>query len=353
MKLRDRLAAIFSPTRKLTDLDGGILRAGGAWGGVEWIVPRARCHFLQIDLTAVGEKHRLSAATLAVKRAYPEAGCQHYIAGVDGMTLCWIWKTSEVLEDRRTGVCLPESILIPPSDQDGSRLVQAVRGFEGQVWRQRQLLASRWWPELPTATQWRFFLRSAGIGGEAGSVVPEVTHLPLSDRPWGMAGSGRLWSSDRLEAIAWPVVVAFAGLVIGWQIAASTVWAIGSARVQKQLDELRLIAAPVLEARERAQADLETLQSFRALQSGYSDYALAAAVVEPLPAGVRILAWSRVGNQLRVLLESEQTDPRVFVSAFQSSSILLNARATPTPQQKVELQFDLPTDHSHASGAAP
>src|SRR3546814_8286721 len=45
---------------------------------------------------------------------------------------------------------------------DDVALVALDEGYEGRVWRRNVLVASIWWPDLPSLAQWNGFLRGAG-----------------------------------------------------------------------------------------------------------------------------------------------------------------------------------------------
>lgn len=342
MNLRDRLAALFSPTRRLVGAEGTPLQRGGPLGPVERVVPRAQCVYRRMEFAAVARNRRAAAADLAVRRAYPEARAQHYIAWSGSTAHAWIWPGADAAGDADQR-WLPESVLLPPLAGDGERLLALAQGCEGQVWRQGELHASRWWPQPPDEAQWRIFLRASGVEQGATARVPMPQSLPWTMRPWGSGRGAIPWTPATLERLGWAAGAVVLGFALGWQLASYASWSLSSLRLSARLDTLRQQAMPLLDARERAQADLDTLTAYRRLQAGLSDYRLMADVVAPLPADARLVGWRREGRRLQATLQSAETDPRVYVSAFQQHPLLSRVTANPAANpQQIQLDFELP-----------
>src|SRR5258708_6074462 len=105
----------------------------------------------------------------------------------------WIWdrdRTEGLLSgagrDTSQVRLIPETALRRPL-ADGTRLVACLDGVEGQVWRNRSLMASRWWPSLPAAVEWQRFQRSAGLASASlGSAPGEPGTVDWLDRKSGV-----------------------------------------------------------------------------------------------------------------------------------------------------------------------
>lgn len=342
MSPRDRLTALFSPTRRLGGDEPRVLHAGGPLGPVEWVVPRADCHYRRLDFTALPARQREAAAQLAARRHEPAPGARQHIAWTGGIAHAWIWAEPDPALAADDAGWIPESLLRAPPAADGARVLQLMRGVEGQVWRDGQLQASQWWPAPPDADAWRRFARAAGLGPEA--VLPATESLPWADQPWGDARRGLPGSPAALERLAWVAGLGLLALGLGWQLAAQANWTFGQWRLDQRMAELRERATPLLEARERADAAMATLQSLRELGAGADDYALMAEVIDPLPKDARLAAWRREGERLQVGVLSAELDPRPYVSAFQSHPRLSDVAANPAMDGKgMQLDFTLAT----------
>lgn len=341
MTLREQLTTLFSPTRRLGGPEPRVLHAGGALGPVEWVVPRADCHYRRLDFSQLPARQRASAAAVAVRRQEPAPGALHHVAWTGGTAHAWVWPEPDAALLAGEAGWIPESLLRAPPAQDGPRLLAMMRGVEGQVWRDGELRTSQWWPTRPDAAAWLRFLRAAGLAASA-AAVPEPEALPWAERPWGDRPAGLPGSPAALERLAWVAGIGIVGLGLGWQLAAQASWGFGQWRLDQRLEQLRAEATPLLEARERADAALQRLLAYQTLAVAESDYRLVAEVVEPLPADTRLVAWRREGDRLQVGLESAETDPRRFVSAFQSHPRLADVAASPVPNGTgVQLDFDL------------
>lgn len=339
MSLRNRLAAIFSPTRRLADAGREVVSEGGVLGGLQWVVPRADCHYRRIELPAVPSRKRDAAARIAARRFEPQPEALFHVAWTGDTAHVWSWPAPVADIDEASWI--PETLLRPPASRDGLHLLGLVRGVEGQSWRDGTLRASQWWPEPPSLREWQHFARACGFGLEAASTVPLV-ESPRWDEPWGSGARGVQASPAVLERWGWRAVVTVVLLLLGWQLAAQLSWAVARERLDDRLAALRSEATPLLAARERAEVALGSLRLLLDLQLGFSDYQLMADVIAPLPADARLVEWQRDGRNLAVIVQSADTDPRLFVSAYTGHPQLSGVVATPMPEGAMGLEFALP-----------
>ena len=348
MNLRKQLAALFLPTRRLTgtelDPPADLLQQGGALGGQQWVVPRAQCQYRRADLSAVPPRQRVAAARLAATRYQPSPDAAVHTAWRRGIAHLWIWTSPppEVASGEQRWI--PESLLRAPPESDGPRLLTLVRGCEGQVWEDGQLLQSQWWPAPPDADAWQRFLRAGGLDSAA-AVPPVPETLSWSDS-WGEGGRDWLPSSTvGRERLAWLALGAVFAVALGWQLTGLARWGLASASLAADLERTRTQMAPVLAARERAEAAQAEAERLRGLQSGASDYELAARVVAAQPAGIRVNGWRRDANNLHVLLVGGDADPRKYVAAYAGKLNLAEVTATPM-SGGMQLTFKLPKDEA-------
>lgn len=346
MNLRTQLAALFLPTRRLVSVDTPIVAPGGLFGGQQWVVPRADCQYRRVDLSNLPAKHREAAARLAAERHRPTPDAVTYIGWRRGIAHLWIWATPPAIVVTGEQRWLPETLLFAPPLHDQARLVDVAIGVEGQVWEDRQLLLSQWWPETPDVDDWQRFLRAGGF--ESLTDVPPVTSLPWS---WPWDEGRRQWLPGSIagrEQLAWLATAGVIALLLGWSLAGLYRWNNASDQLTLQLDALRAEVAPVLAARERAETAQSEMDRLRGLQSGTSDYALMAQVTAALPAGVVLKSWMRDAGKLQVLVTGGDTDPRKFVLAFADQPMLANVSAIPNADS-MQLVFTLPVP----DGATP
>ena len=248
-----------------------------------------------------------------------------------------------------TAVAVAESALVPPPAADADHLIELAEGVEGQVWRSGRLLATRWWPAVPGDDAWLQFLRSASVEPMAGR--PALQSVTLADAPWGRSVQRFAWSAAQLERAFWRALVVVLGLLVGWQAAATAAWSIADAWQSSRLEGLRAESAPLIDARERAEAAQARMEALVGLVAPSSDYVLVAEVKQRLPDDARLVGWLRDPVSLRVALRTGERDPRVFVQAFSDHPDLRAVQANPTERgADIELLFDLESSRAEEEG---
>jgi hypothetical protein len=340
MHPRNKLAVIFSPTRRLIGPEPRTVRSGGLLGELQWVVPRADCEYRRLDYSALPAKQRAGAARIAARR-HAAGPARFHVAWNGPVVHLWTWAEPDAVA---AGVAedapwLPESLLRAPPASDGLRILCQVDGFEGQAWRDGDLQVSQWWPDLPQAETWRRFVRACGLGPED-AVAVEPESLPWSES-WADRKRGVQASPAVLERWAWRVVVASVVVAFGWQFAAELRWRGAQSTLESRMDTLRAKATPLLAAREQAERARDAIASLRQLQQGSSDYRLASGVIAPLPPDTRFVEWQREGGKLQVAVRSSDADPRHFVSAYDGDPVLDSVVATPGEAGITMLAFDL------------
>jgi hypothetical protein len=347
--LQKRSTALFSAGRSLIG-DGGELRQKGLFGGHEWVVPRADCQYRRMDFAALPARQRMDAARLAVARFEPSAMARTHIAWQEGIAHYWIWVPQED-DPVRVLRWIPESLLrAPPAEGGGVRLVELHRGVEGQVWQDGVLQASQWWASPPDLSAWQHFLRASGLAPAQAPGVPPAVALGWQDEPWADARRGFSIDADGGERLAWKAALLLFVLGLGWQLSALVRWQVAAAAESRRLEATRLRVAPLLDARERAEVAVASIDSLLQVQTGVSDYELMADVAEALPDGTVLIGWNREPDKLRILVRGTETDPRRFIEGFAASPMLADLTATPTGSGSMLLDFNLPHRGTGAVG---
>lgn len=338
--MQKRPRALFSPGRSLPGEAPGQRQAKGLLGGQEWVIPRRDCQYRQQDFRALPARKRGMAARLAAARFLPSAGAHIHLAWQDGIAHYWIWTPPQdgpVSYQR----WLPESLLYPLPPQDGVRVLSLCDGVEGQSWSNGVLVASQWWASRPSEAEWLNFLRAAGAATTS-SDVPEPISPAWLDQPWAHAGRGLSMDAQTAERIAW---IASAGLLLvvsGWQLASLLRWDSAAAQEAVRLEAARSKAAPLQEARERAENAAAQITELRVLEPEHTDYDWMARIGAKLPSGALLAGWSREPGKLRVLVRGGDADPRRYIEAFVQSPPFEDLTATTTGSGDILLEFTLP-----------
>lgn len=224
----------------------------------------------------------------------------------------WICSASDVPERAGgAGVWVPETFLMEPG-ADGPRLAACQEGFEGQIWRDRTLVSTRWWPTEPDATAWRAFIE----GTDAGLGLPEEVaeywrELPaLSVPEWrenmsllslGGENLARIFSAQRIASVLAVLLVIPAGLLVGSELKTRL--------ILSELDSARAPLAALNQEVETAQAEAFEARGFAdAMAKAYAPTLLIDALSElKTAAGAQTFSISYLNvtdDQIEVRLEN-------------------------------------------------
>lgn len=127
------------------------------------IVPREFCGFRQVEALGEGSQ-AIKALRLRLERESLTAGQTFHIEKPTGKNTVSVWSFPERFA--RAGRCLPESLAYVPMDT-GRRLIAGLNGYDGQVWKDGRLIATRWWGRVPSDQDWDLFAKSSLNGGES------------------------------------------------------------------------------------------------------------------------------------------------------------------------------------------
>lgn len=336
--LQRRLEVLFSPHRRWIGVDDRPPLRGGWLGSREVIVSRAACMYHRLAFPTVPAGERAAALQVAVRRLAPEPGARCAVTWDGGAAHVWFVDREAgagIAEDER--VLCESALLAKPEEPDHVRLVALSRGFEGQVWRSGVLAASRWWPSKPSDPAWSHFLRGASVGG--GAAVPEPVQPSPGREPWGRPTRRLRWEPAQLERVFWRAVALGTAALLAWPLVATVVWSVAAASLESRLAGLRSQSAPLIDARERAEADRTRLEALASLRGVYSDAELQTDVRALLPAADRLTRWSRDGDSLRFEIAASAADPRPYVQAFAGHPLL--GEMVVNPAEEGRLQFDV------------
>lgn len=306
------------------------------------MLSRALCRFASFDLKGVAPQDRGRALDLQVRHWSPFERIATYVLWQGERALVWAWnaeavETAMALEGVRPDRArvVPETLLRARPEQ-GVQLVNCLEGYEGQAWRDGELVASRWWGEIPSTVQWLNFQKDAAVAPEQQSVqVPEPVNAPLESTAWGKSQSLDASGMEGFRRERFIVAT------VGFALLTATFWygaqvfKLRAATAQRlaELRELDRRAEPLLAARAEA---LEALSRVRALQEAMEHHpdqaALMAKVAELLPRdGTHVRLWEYVDGKLKI----EIAAPAALVSSdwikrFEEISPFHNVQAMPS-----------------------
>jgi hypothetical protein len=315
------------------------VRAGEGSGETQCLA-RALCRFRWVPYDAVPPAERRAFVRLQLVTWAPfEASGYAVVTGRDGaMAFAW---DQRAFEKRALGAglppqpdrTLPETLLLPAHDE-GVVLQACSDGMEGQVWRSRQLVASRWWPEAPDVGAWLNFQRSAGV--PPGAQVQQLPAVDVSgspqllDEPWApvvtlqaMVERTRLRRHALAAALLAALLLPTLGLLhANWVLAQE----IDALEVEKT--KLAAEAQPVMTARTQALAAMAQLDTLITLVDRADALTLLSHVGAQLPGdGNRIRNLEMDGRRLRLVLAAPAGTPRIiYVRALEGGGWLQDVR---------------------------
>jgi hypothetical protein len=142
------------------------------------VVARALCRFRHVDFGGLAHADRMPFLRTQLMAWAPFDDSAYAIVTGPDAAVVFAWDQREFEQRARAaGVAVrprrvwPETLLLP-RQPDGPALRRCSLGVEGQVWRDGQLRASRWWPQVPDTAAWRNFQRSAGVPADAQCELP-------------------------------------------------------------------------------------------------------------------------------------------------------------------------------------
>jgi len=327
-----RLQRRFSPRRILLGKDSNLTLESEGSDALVCLVGRALCLFVHVDASRVPDKQQRDFVGLAVRRAAPFPDPEFGVAwGPDGRAAVWYWSRSrveELLSSRqvRAGKVRfePEPLYVRSPHTTGAELLALHEGFEGRVWHEGSLTASRWWPTLPTAEQWHSYVRAAGQVSP-GMGAPAAVESSTQARPWGArTGTGRaslqLSGLERhlpTAALAAALLVVTIAAVETGSLLRSHLDTLQAERAAEQLDDpLKRILA----AREAADGHRVAIDQLIALRAPRSLIELLAEAARLVPGDAHISQWSQpVPERVEITLSGATADPQSLVETWEAS----------------------------------
>ncbi len=303
---------------------GAVLPEGAGAGRARkvWLLSRALYRCKHVPLAHVGASERRAVLRNLLLAWAPFDDSEYRVALHGDAALALAWDRGAVhaqliaIGAPDSAVIWPESALREPMPGDGVRVLRCLDGIEAQAWRDRALVASRWWPTPPDPSEAQNWLRSLGADSSGSNVLPASTPVAWRRRPWLelQSADDLLSTTSRLERIAvGSALVGFAALSAAQAHQALAAYEERQS-LQRELERIRLEAGPVLAARDRAESMARELQGLSLQLTGVLPLELLQHLADVLPArGATLKEFELSGQKLRLSLELA---PDVQRSAF-------------------------------------
>lgn len=157
------------------------------FGQSVYVVPRSKCFFRRTSIQGSGKKALQALRLKSNQQAVSEKTLFKFVRDKIGNGV-GVWEYQEL--DNYKGRAVPESLLFPALSE-GTRLIQTLIGYEGQIWNNGALIASRWWGEIPSDKSWYEFTYNTQTetGVVTDAEMPPASKVPYSAKipPWEMS----------------------------------------------------------------------------------------------------------------------------------------------------------------------
>ena len=288
------------------------------------------------------ESKRRAALELHVRKAFPFSDPEFaaYWRGTEASVYAWdraaIHSALDEARVPRSTRILPETFVRNPGTNK-ARMVAMLEGFEGQLWQEGFLAASRWWPARPSNLEWSNFLRAAGLTPNGIEVAPEPLELALQDRPWT---EGPFSLVDLINALQTRRAIGIAATVAlcPFVLAGTSIigLSVAESNVRAEIATLSQANQGIRQDRAASFANLEAIEEFMRL-SAYPPQAkvLGTALKLLEPSGVRIASWTFDRGTLEIILRGKQEfDPTAYITMFERDDVFESVGGTLVGQER-------------------
>lgn len=259
------------------------------------------------------------------RRWAPFADPAFHVAWAGHVAMVWGWSSSLVLApvadgERAPRRIVPESLFVGGVREDGVELLAVDAGYEGRAWNAGVLVASTWWPALPSSADWIVFLRGAGRAAMPEPPAPVEAHrLPA---PWS-AGAAARTDFARHRGLVVPILGAIVLLAIGFPVGSGLRLLAETASLEGAIAKQEGLVAEILAARESAEADAAELQSLLELRPSSGQIRTMSALLKAMPpGGWQVLEWRLPEpGRLEVVLRTATPDPPAMVRSLEASRL--------------------------------
>lgn len=220
-------------------------------------------------LQGIPAPERLGALRLQVEawRPFDRTAARLVVHGEQGLAVTW--DEAALHRDALAAGLPPErcqllyETFMQAAGADGLRLLRGVEGYEAQQWQGGQLIASRWWPEALSETDWQEFVRACGASRDGVAVSMPEPQTPLAAvTPWARHFPLHPSADAEREPEQRLVLLGGLGLLLGVGVMAHQWWDAHSQerRLTQQVADLKAKAGPVVAARDATMAQLAEVE---------------------------------------------------------------------------------------------
>ena len=301
-----------------------------------YVLSRAVCSFSRVRIAAKNAKARAAAKLgVAFRQGYADPQTRLVRDPDDPLQAgVWSWDGDLQMETGETAAgvrLLPETFAREGFD-DGARILRCIDGYEGQVWRNKALIASRWWPKTPTDRDWQQFLRAAQASTGLETLhAPEPVDAPFrNDLPLVDPDPASLkitFAPARVAAVAATFLILLASFQASQYLTHKSVAASRSAQIEETLSD----NSAAIQARSAALTAASQIEELAEIGDAKPAALAFVAVASEIPRESGRIANFRIYDQqieARISTTAEtELDIPDLVSRLEKNTILNNVFA--------------------------
>lgn len=272
--------------------------------GMQWLLARELVHFERIAIPAdLPALQRQKALALKIRAGSPYEHIGYVALWQGEYAQVWFWDKTKVAAPRFARV-IPEALLQAPHTE-GVRLLAQTQGFECQVWRAGELIASRYWPELPNKVDMLGFQRQASVPPDQRQADIDPQTLPWLSVPYART-LGSEPSQIRSQAgRIWGAIFALVLVMLAMQGVQNIKAKQRLQILQAEVQELRQKNEPLLRANQAREADLSQIANLQTVLDHVNPLLIMDELLKIMPLDSKIQSYKQVDKTLKVAFNSK------------------------------------------------
>lgn len=321
---------------------------------VAWVLSRALTRENTFEIAeSIPESKRKSALGLLVRKWSPFAASQFSAHWVGHRVSVYAWDETQVAAAIAAAGLAPSRVTVWPETffraplSDGVRLATMIDGFEGQVWRNGLLAATRWWPTTPVARDWITFLRASSVDvSQSSTSTPVSVVSDILPTPWTVASAPitDLWGllqNEQVAAIAAAVVAA----PFLYFLAEAAILSGSTMRAETALAGMNASSQAIRAERAGAIGNLDNIESYLSLERLPPQFELFTAAGNLLrDSKANLSEWNYDSGQLEIVIQADHAlEAATYIQMFEQDSHFSEVTGTVGNQER-ELRLKMRVD---------
>lgn len=302
-----------------------------------WVIPRSECLFtiIETEITNFSELEKLVEVKIISWSPFEDTG--HYFSTADDRIYLWIWDSArqDILQKEHKAlqfICIPESAFKSLHGREGVSLIKSYSGVEAQIIKDGKLLASRWWPTVPSSPDWKHFLLNHELSP---CEVPNTQEIMICSEPSLKMKQGflRYWINNEHILVFFCIGLC---LLYGMSLfSTGRKYERGISKLEQSISTKQIQVAPILNDRNTANEKLAALIAMQQYGEGTSQLSYLGIINEILPVNSELLKWNFNMNSLDLTIMGDNLDPKEMVEKLGTQKNFTDVVAERTRNNKI------------------